>query len=75
MAEPKQETKLDPKGEKRMALLKEMELFRGLRESELAALLDDLRLREYAEDESSSARATSRGRSTFCSRARCASID
>lgn len=51
MAEPKQEMKLDPKGEKRMALLKAMELFRGLRDSELAALLDDLHLREYQKDD------------------------
>ena len=37
--------------EKRMAMLKGMEAFRGLRGSELAALLEDLHLREYARDE------------------------
>jgi CRP/FNR family transcriptional regulator, cyclic AMP receptor protein len=51
MAEPKPGTRLDAKGEKRMAVLKEMELFRGLREAEVATLLDDLRLREYEKDE------------------------
>lgn len=52
MFEAKREPgKGDDKVGKRMAMLKGMEIFHTLRESELAALLDDLRLREYQKDE------------------------
>ncbi|MGL4650490.1 MAG: Crp/Fnr family transcriptional regulator [Caldilineaceae bacterium] len=37
--------------EKRLAMLRPMEIFKGLRQSELEALLDDLRLREYARED------------------------
>lgn len=51
MPDPKQDARQEAKAEKRIAMLKEMEIFRTLRESELAALMDDLRLREYAKDD------------------------
>lgn len=41
----------EARNEKRIAMLKEMDVFAGLREAELAALLDDLRLREYQRDD------------------------
>lgn len=41
----------DARLEKRMLMLKGMAIFRTLRESELATLLDDLRLREYVKDD------------------------
>jgi CRP-like cAMP-binding protein len=43
--------KLDAKLEKRLTMLREMQVFSGLRESELIALLEDLHLREYERDE------------------------
>lgn len=39
------------KVEKRLAMLRNMPIFQELRQSDLEALLDDLRLREYAKDE------------------------
>jgi CRP-like cAMP-binding protein len=37
--------------EKRVAMLRAMEIFKGLRQSEIEALLEDLRLREYEKDD------------------------
>lgn len=47
MKEPIQDKRL----EKRLALLKEMNVFRDLRESDLMVMVDDLRLREYEKDD------------------------
>ncbi len=41
----------DAKLEKRLMMLREMDVFAGLREADLTALLDDLHLREYARDD------------------------
>jgi CRP/FNR family cyclic AMP-dependent transcriptional regulator len=41
----------DKRLEKRLALLKEMNVFRDLREADLMAMVDDLRLREYEKDD------------------------
>lgn len=48
---PESQSKPDAKMGKRLTMLREMEVFRGLRESELVALLSDLHLREYTRDE------------------------
>ncbi len=42
---------VDAKLEKRLATLREMEVFRGMRESDLIALHSNLHLREYARDD------------------------
>ncbi len=50
-ADGQPQSKPDSKMEKRIAMLREMEVFRTLREADLALLLGDLRLREYEKDD------------------------
>lgn len=42
---------LDQRTEKRIAMLKEMEVFAGVRDADLVTILEDLRLREYQRDD------------------------
>lgn len=45
------DAKSDPRTEKRIAMLKEMTVFSGIRDGDLSTILEDLRLREYQRDD------------------------
>lgn len=45
------EAKPEGRNEKRIAMLKEMEVFAGVRDSDLSVMLEELRLREYQRDD------------------------